>query len=571
MKLRTILAWGLGWLMGLCALPLAAAPDSGKIAGVVVDPTGAPQMGATVLVSPEELLQISPIESLTNGHGRFSTAKLAPGTYSVKVTLAGFLPAVEQHIQVSGKHTTVLEVVLGSVFSSLEEMRRQPNQQMPADDWSWVLRSSAANRSVLQWQAGRVLVLGQMAQEEPPPPSRESRGRVVLSSGADHPGSIADAADSPATTFVYDLGVGSGSQLFMAGQFSYGNGASTGGFATQWLPSGKEGTGPVTTLVVRESQVGPAGAPFRGLRLSHDDQLVLSDRVKIQYGGELLVAELGRTTTALRPRAEVDVQLARRWKASAIVSTQPWQNDTETPTGLESTMDALDAYPTVLLDHNRPVTENDLHDELAVEYALSKNAQVVAAFFHDSSTDTAVIGRGGAANGPDFLQDYFSQAFAYDGGRSSSSGMRVAYKQRLTDWLTTAVVYAYAGALGPNQQSPAAALGDQLATQDRHSVATSVASTLPHLGTKITTAYKWLNGPAVSQQDPYGESIYHIAPYLSMQVRQPLPGFFSGHMEVEADAGNLLAQGYVPIATSQGRVVLVPAYRYFRGGLSLQF
>jgi len=559
--------------MCLCALPLAAAPDSGKIAGVVLDPAGAPQMGATVLVSPEELLKASPSESLTNGHGRFSTAKLAPGTYSVKVTLAGFLPAVEQHIQVSDQHTTVLEVVLGAVFSSLEEMRRQPNQQVPpSDDWSWVLRSSAANRSVLQWQAGRVLVLGQMAQEGTAP-SRENRGRLVLSSGADHPGSIADSADSPATTFVYDVGVGTESQLFMAGQFSYGNGASTGGFATQWLPSGNEGTGPVTTLVVRETQVGPAGAPFtfRGLRLSHDDQLVLSDRVKIQYGGELLVAELGKTTTALRPRGQVDVQLARRWKASGIVSTQPWQNDTGTPTGWESTIDALDAYPTVLLNHSRPVTENDLHDELAVEYALSKNAQVIAAFFHDSSTDSAVIGRGGAANGPDFLQDYFSQAFAYDGGRSSSSGMRVAYKQRLTDRLTTAVVYAYAGALAPDQQSPGEALSDQLTTQERHSVATSMTTTLPHIGTKITTGYKWLNGPAVSQQDPYGESLYHIAPYLSMQVRQPMPGFFSGHMEVEADAGNLLAQGYVPITTNQGRVILVPAYRYFRGGLSLQF
>jgi len=40
---------------------------------------------------------------------------------------------------------------------------------------------------------------------------------------------------------------------------------------------------------------------------------------------------------------------------------------------------------------------------------------------------------------------------------------------------------------------------------------------------------------------------------------------------VQADMGNLLAQGYVPITTRDGSFVLVPAYRYFRGGLSLQF
>ena len=71
----------------------------------------------------------------------------------------------------------------------------------------------------------------------------------------------------------------------------------------------------------------------------------------------------------------------------------------------------------------------------------------------------------------------------------------------------------------------------------------------------------------VSQLDPYGESLYGIDPYLSMAIHQPLPC----HMELVADMGNLLAQGYVPISTSDGSVVLVPSYRYFKGGLSLQF
>jgi hypothetical protein len=56
-----------------------------------------------------------------------------------------------------------------------------------------------------------------------------------------------------------------------------------------------------------------------------------------------------------------------------------------------------------------------------------------------------------------------------------------------------------------------------------------------------------------------------------MEIRQPLPSVFPGHMEVQADMGNLLAQGYVPVAVGDGSVILVPSYRYFRGGLSLQF
>jgi hypothetical protein len=218
------------------------------------------------------------------------------------------------------------------------------------------------------------------------------------------------------------------------------------------------------------------------------------------------------------------------------------------------------------------VLENDWHEEIAVAHSLSKRADLTAAVFHDSSGHTAVIGRGGATN-PDFLQDYFSAAFAYDGGASSSTGARLAYRQKVTDDVTVSVVYAYAGALAPGADTAGAGAGlrDQLATRYRQSLAGRVSTTVPRFGTKFAASYKYLSGPTVSRQDAYGESLYRVDPYLSMEIRQPLPSVFPGHMEVQADVGNLLAQGYVPISTSDGSVVLVPSYRYFRGGLSLQF
>jgi len=53
--------------------------------------------------------------------------------------------------------------------------------------------------------------------------------------------------------------------------------------------------------------------------------------------------------------------------------------------------------------------------------------------------------------------------------------------------------------------------------------------------------------------------------------RQPLPKFALGRWEAIADCNNLLAQGYVSTSSRDGRVVLVPAFRTFRGGLSVQF
>jgi hypothetical protein len=134
-------------------------------------------------------------------------------------------------------------------------------------------------------------------------------------------------------------------------------------------------------------------------------------------------------------------------------------------------------------------------------------------------------------------------------------------------------VYAYGGALAPDGHLPPdGPMRSLLSTEARHSVAARASTTIPSLGTRFTAGYKWISGPVVSQQDTYGQSTDHIAPYLSAQIHQPLPAFFfAGHMQIEADAGNLLAQGYVPLSTSRGKVILVPSCRYFRGGLSFQF
>ena len=129
--------FGLVFVLGLCAPSLFAAPNSGKISGVVTDPGGTPQMGASVVVLAEQIQGIAPIEVLTNDRGRFSTASLPAGTYTVKVTLAGFLPAMEQHIQVADQRTTLLEIALGSLLASFDKLRRQPDQQ-PVDSDEWI-------------------------------------------------------------------------------------------------------------------------------------------------------------------------------------------------------------------------------------------------------------------------------------------------------------------------------------------------------------------------------------------------------------------------------------------------
>lgn len=264
------------------------------------------------------------------------------------------------------------------------------------------------------------------------------------------------------------------------------------------------------------------------------------------------------------------MKLSPTWEASASFVTRPWQDNSASPEASESTLNALETFPTLMVRGSRPVLEDDKHEEFAVGHALGKGASLTAAVFHDASSHTAVIGRG-VTSAPDFLQAYFSEVFAYDGGASHSTGTRVAYEQKLGSSFKAALVYGYAGVLTPNGEAEQLRLRQELQTEYRHSVAARVSTKVPRVGTSLSASYKWLNGPAVSQLDPYGESIYHIDPYLGMEVRQPLPRSFPCHMEINADVGNLLAQGYVPVATSRDQLMLVPSYRYFKGGLSLQF
>ena len=568
---------GLLILAALAVSPLNAAPRAGRIAGIVVDPQGTPQMGVTVYVVSEQAPNLAAIQLLTNARGIFSTEGLDSGFYSIRATLAGFLPAIAEHVHVLDERVTKLQIELGSVFTSLGKFRRPPNQDTPPDEWSWVLRTSAATRPILRWDETDVLLPGgQPSGPSGPtgidtPQSRHAHSLFELASGSLHPGSISNISDSPGTSFAYTLDAGARGNLIFAGQFNYESGSGSGGLVTQWVPSGNPHTGPVSTLVIRQSQMSPGGPAFRGALLSHDSVLELGDRIHARYGAEMLLASFGRTTSSLRPRAQVAVQLSPDWTATFTVASHPWQDSDPSAGLLESAISSLDSLPTVLLHNVRPVYEDNLHEEIAIVHKLNSSGSLTGAIFHDRSSNTAVIGRGDATSS-DFLQDFYSDAFAYDAGASNSYGARLVYEQKLSASMSTAVIYSWAGALVPGiDSSSTESLRDMLETRNRQSVSAKFRTRVPRLGTELSAGYKWIDGKVVSRQDAYGEAAYNVDPYLSVIIRQPLPKFIPGHPTASADFGNLLAQGYVPMQTRDGRIFLVPAYRSFRGGVSFQF
>jgi hypothetical protein len=471
-----------------------------------------------------------------------------------------------------------VRIELESLYASIEELRRPPvNGAAEPDDWKWVLRSSSGLRPVLQWHEEDTEQSSAVVADTG---HRAPLGRVELTSGARRPGSVSNIDGAPGTAFAYDERIDSTNHILFAGQVSYDEDAPAGGLAAMWLPTGSLENGPRSTMVLREAKVGPNGVIFRGVRLDQSGTMTFGDRFLLRVGGEYVLVGAGASAHNIRPRVKWETRIAPGWYVDAVYASLPvnvGESDTSfsdltgnTVSNLASALDQLDSFPALMWHAGRPVLENGRHEELATERKLGAQGMLQIAAFHDDNTHVALFGKGQDMSGPDYFQDFYSKGFAYDGGSSVYWGTRAALREKLTDGLELTAIYAFSGALAPVVVGDGA-LRDGLRTVPRQSAALKVSGRIPGTGTKLTAGYKWIGGTAVSRVDPYGEGIYDVYPYLHVGIRQPVPWILLGHLEANAECDNLLAQGYVPMNTRDGQVLLMPAFRSFRGGLSLQF
>jgi hypothetical protein len=564
----------LGWVtvvLLVFAASAAAKQGYGTISGVVLDSSGTPQMGASVWLLSEDAGGRTVAQISSNQLGAFFTDHLKPGEYAVRVSVAGFLPAMERHVAVMSNLTTLLRVQVETVFSSLDTLRRKSDAPTEQDDWKWVLRSSTATRTILQWDdTGTNIASNNLGADLPS--AQRPRALVQVTNGSLRPGSASNLPSAPATAVSYDQPLGNFGRMLLAGQMSLDRGTSSS-FAGVWLPSGVESNGPETIFVWRQSKFGAEGMEFQGMRIDHTEQLALGDRLQLRAGAEYLRAGIISSVSSLRPHAQLNASIAPGWMAALIVAANPPSEQWGRTGALETAINELDSLPPVLFHNGRPVLEGGWHQELSIKRKLSAKSTFEVAAFHDSARDQAIFGTGAAAS-PEFVQDAFSPAFLYDGGNSSFWGTRAAYREKLSDDLEVAAIYAWAGALSPggdlNTASASPDLRDSFATRNHHSVAARISGKVPRSGTEFSASYKWISGTTLSRMDQFGEAAYQMDPNLHLSIRQPLPGL-SGRWEALADFSNLLAQGYVSVNGQDSRMVLAPILRSFRGGVSFQF
>jgi hypothetical protein len=91
---------------------------SGQILGEVRSASGVTQMGAAVYLYNQSNQLIRQV--LSNQDGKFVFDAVTPDIYSIRVTLASFLPAIRRNIAVAAGSESDLRINLLSVLNSVE-------------------------------------------------------------------------------------------------------------------------------------------------------------------------------------------------------------------------------------------------------------------------------------------------------------------------------------------------------------------------------------------------------------------------------------------------------------------
>src|ERR1700694_809618 len=214
-----------GWMAAvLLSAPAAFSAEpmqlAGSLAGIVRDSTGVPQMGAAVYLfnHSERLI----LQTITNERGMFGFSLLTPDLYSVRVSLASFVPAMKQKIAVQPGMQSLLYVDLASVLSSIELVYVAPGQgALMSDDWKWALKASTATRPVLR-------VLPEQSASDPTKRDNVVGGvftdtRGLLSVSAGDPGSLGGTSTQSdlGTAFALATSVMGRNQLQVSGNVGY--------------------------------------------------------------------------------------------------------------------------------------------------------------------------------------------------------------------------------------------------------------------------------------------------------------------------------------------------------------
>ena len=544
------------------AFSAMASPLPAALSGVVCDARGTPQMGAMVELMAANATVIARV--YTNARGNFSFDHLLPGTYQLKATGDSFLPTLREDLELRSRSKLNVNLTLSTLFEAIQWLPAQPRSpDDPRDDWKWTLRSSS-NRPLLRYlEDGPLVVVSDDGHGSVP----ELAVRVSVNGASGEFG-----AGGPHHAFAMERSNAVGGHLVLRANLSPKPEDSS-----EYLVGYQLGLGPERTIrnIASIQQMnaleGGGGSGFYAFRLRSAEAVNLGPDASLEVGNEVQMVGGASATTASLPFVNAAWHRDGVGVSYRLATSPEMQNAGELADG-----DTL--TPMFTQQGGRIRIEHGLHQELRFEDNTGSH-RVLLALFEDEVRNP-VIGGGGVLTtqdlaGGDTLYDPSVQVFRVKGPGFSSGGFRaeVAHKVGKNTWTTL----SYADGKALSLAVPSSALTVDEAAQgltQRHAevITASVDGKLVRSGTAWRTVYRWQPADTVTPVAMY--DTFANSAYLNVIIRQPVR---LGHLlpkgtEALVDVRNLLAQGYRPFLTSDGRTLyFAQDVRSIQGGLSFSF
>lgn len=582
-------------------------PLTGNLLGSVMDVAGIPQMGATVQVFNKYDRPIS--KTITAADGRFGFAALPIDSYTVRVSLASFLPAARDKIAVKAGLDSILQIHLATLFSSIQVTYTVPDGAM-TNDWKWVLRSSPATRPITRF-------LPRDADDEDADAvlSAEARPRIfsgtramVSVSGGD--GGLIDSESNPGdfgTGFVVSTNIFGKNQVQVGGSFgpAANLGPSAMALCAIYSRNDNIGFGQPPEVTFSMSQIGTPASQFGGLQNSTNGvgtgptvrSMSLSvyevtdplDNVHLEYGmtGESVdylqhssrISPFARMTVTLGKRGELIAAYSDGGKPDELTAHMP-DNPAEDAAINNELIDAVNTLarlPQLSERNGRLELQRSHNYEVGYRKTSGSLTYAASAFYEDVSNGRMnVTGDLAGVNAGDLFYDGASTTSTYNIGNFQREGYIASVDQRVNDSFHVALAYGRMGGLVPGISGVSSTMLNQqkfLDDKDLNVASANLNGRIARTGTKIRANYGWVDSGAVVPQHIFTTQNLYLEPGLNIDVRQPLPSLFGlpGRLEITADLRNMLAQGYLPVDTDGHRLLVVQSPRALRGGLNFIF
>jgi hypothetical protein len=590
---------GLLAVFAVTCIPAPAASPmrlSGSLGGQVLDAAGVAQMGATVVLYNRYDRVIR--QTLTDGNGAFLFDALLPDFYSIRVSLAAFVPAFKRNIAIQPGFHSVLTINLSSILSSVELLPARPAKgSLMTDDWKWVLRSSQSTRPVLRFRDAD--------WDTPPEHSRfgpvfsETRGIVNVSAG--DPTSLAGVGSQPdlGTAFALATSFLGSNQLEVSGNFGYAahSGMPVAGFRTTFSRAQAGMSMPEITVTMRQLYLpargfttagSPDGAPaLRTMSVSFLDDIAVFDGLRLEYGMSAESVSFLDRLNMVSPFARLTydlgsvgiLQVGYSSGAAPVELATRSQRDTERDNSeLQSDITALAIMPRISMRDGHARMQRSENFEAGYSKTAGSRTFAVAAYHERIANGALAMAGATGLYAADSLPDLGSESAIFDVGRFQRWGYVASVTQSIGDHVQMSVAYGRGGALTTTRQSLQTEDPNELRSiirmADRAWASARLTSTVPVIGTKIATSYGWSDHNTLMPAHLFLTQRLATQPGLNISVRQPLPSIcgMPGRFEATADLQNLLKQGYLPVVSPSGQaIILTNMPRAVRGGLSFIF